>query len=47
MIGNILKIILTFIALYLSFIAKDKKIKIYWSIVSAYWLTNFLSTLQK
>ena len=28
-------------------IAKDKKIKIYWLIVSVYWLTNFLSTLQK
>ena len=45
MISNILKIILTFITLYLSSVSQDKKIKIYWSIVSLYWLINFLSTL--
>ena len=45
MISNLLKIILTFISLYLSFNNQNKKIKIYWLIVSLYWLINFLSTI--
>ena len=48
-ITNILKIILTFLSLYLSnlqFIKNNNKAGGYWLLVALYWFFNFLSSLS-